>query len=164
CLVQHVRRRFMCLAAGVALLPAVTRIATAEAYPSRPVRIIVGFAPGGPADILARLMGAWLAERLGQPFVVEGRPGAGGTSAIGAVVNAPADGYTLHLLTAAAAISASLYEHLDFDLIRDIVPVAGISREPLVMVVNATVPARTVPEFIAYAKGKPGMLSMASGG
>jgi tripartite-type tricarboxylate transporter receptor subunit TctC len=128
------------------------------------VRVIVGFAPGGPADILARLMGARLSERLGQPFVVESRPGAGSTIAIGAVVNAPPDGYTLHLATTAAAISASLYEHLNFDLIRDIVPVASIIREPLVIVVNSTVPARTVPEFIAYAKTKPGKLSMASGG
>ena len=161
---EKFRRKFLHLSAGVALLPAVSLIVRAQAYPSRSVRIIVGFAPGGPADILARLMGAWLSERLGQPFVAESRPGAGSTIAIGAVVNAPPDGYTLHLITAAAAIGASLYEHLDFDVIRDIVPVAGIIREPLVIVVNSTVPARTVPEFIAYAKTKPGKLSMASGG
>jgi tripartite-type tricarboxylate transporter receptor subunit TctC len=162
--VENFRRKFLHLAAGVALLPAVSLIARAQAYPSRSVRIIVGFAPGGPADILARLVGQWLSERLGQPFVIENRPGAGSTISIGAVVHAPPDGYTLHLITSAAAISTSLYEHLDFDLIRDIVPVAGIIREPHVMLVNSTVPTKTVPEFIAYAKTKPGKLGMASGG
>jgi tripartite-type tricarboxylate transporter receptor subunit TctC len=136
----------------------------AQAYPSRSVRIIVGFAPGGPADILARLMGQWLSERLGQPFVIENRPGAGSTIAIGAAVNAPPDGYTLLLITAAAAISTSLYEHLDFNLGRDIVPVAGIIREPHVMVVSSSFPAKTVTEFVAYAKTNPGKLGMASGG
>jgi tripartite-type tricarboxylate transporter receptor subunit TctC len=162
--VENFRRTFLHLAAGAALLPVVSLIARAQAYPSRTVRIIVGFAAGGPADILARLMGQWLSERLGQPFVVENRPGAGSTIAIGAVVNAPPDGYTLHLISSAAAISTSLYEHLDFDLIRDIAPVAGIIREPHIMVVNSTFPTKTVPEFIAYAKTKPGTLSMASGG
>jgi tripartite-type tricarboxylate transporter receptor subunit TctC len=158
------RRQFLHLAAGAAALPAVSRIAWAQAYPSRPVRIIVGFAPGGAYDIVARLMSQFLSERLGQPFVVENRPGAGGTIGSEAVVKALPDGYTLLLVGAPAVTSALLYDKLSFNLIRDIAPIAAISREPHIMVVNPSVPAKTVPEFIAYAKGNPGKISMASGG
>jgi tripartite-type tricarboxylate transporter receptor subunit TctC len=146
------RRRFLHLAAGGAALPAVSRIARAQAYPSRPVHWIVGFAPGGGNDIVARLMGQWLSERTGQQFVIENRPGAGTNLATEAVVNAPPDGYTLLLAGAPNAINATLYEKLNFNFIRDIVPVASISRDPNVMVVNPSFPAKTVPEFIAYAK------------
>ena len=131
------RRRFLHLAAGAAALPAVPRLASAQAYPARPVRIIVGFAPGGSADILARLIGQWLSERLGQPFVIENRPGAGTTIGTEAVVKAPPDGYTLLLVGAAAVTSALLYDKLNFNLIRDIAPVAAISREPHIMVVKS---------------------------
>ena len=158
------RRQFLHLAAGAAALPAVSRIAWAQAYPSRPVRMIVGSAAGGCNDILARLMGQWLSERLGQPFVIENRPGAGGNIATEAVVRAPPDGYTLLLVSPANAINATLYEKLNFNFIRDIAPVAGIIRETSVMVVNPSVPAKTVPEFIAYAKANPGKLNMASAG
>ena len=158
------RRQFLHLAAGAAALPAVSRIAWAQAYPTRPVRIIVGFAPGGTFDIMARLIGQWLSERLGQPFVIENRSGGGGNIGTEAVVRAPADGYTLLLVGTANAISATLYEKLNFNFIRDIVPVAGIARVPEVMVVNPSLPATTVPEFIAYAKANPGKLTMASGG
>jgi tripartite-type tricarboxylate transporter receptor subunit TctC len=158
------RRQFLHLVAGVAALPAVSRFALAQAYPTRPVRIIVGFAPGGGYDIAARLMGQWLTERLGQPFIVENRPGAGGTIGTEAVVKAPPDGYTLLLVGAAAATSAHLYDKLSFDLIRDIAPIAAISREPHIMVVNPSVPASAVPEFVAYAKAAPGELTMASAG
>jgi tripartite-type tricarboxylate transporter receptor subunit TctC len=158
------RRQFLHLAAGVAALPAVARIAWARAYPSRPVRIIVGFAPGGPADIVARLMGQWLSERLGQPFVIENRPGAGGNIATEAVVRAPADGYTLLLVGSFSTINATLYDKLNYNFIRDIAPVGTIIHGPLVIVVNPSVPAKTVPEFIAYAKANPGKISMASGG
>jgi tripartite-type tricarboxylate transporter receptor subunit TctC len=144
------RRQFLHLAASAAAAPAFSRIAMAQAYPSRPVRIIVGFPPGGPSDILARLMGQWLSERLGQPFVVENRPGAASNIATEAVVRAPADGYTLLLVADSAAINATLYDKLNFNFIRDIVPIAGIVRRPLVMLVNPSVPAKTVPEFIAY--------------
>ncbi len=158
------RRQFLHLAAGAAALPAVSRLARAQAYPARPVRIIVGAAPSGTYDIMARLIGEWLSERLGQPFVIENRPGAGTTIGTEAVVKAPPDGYTLLLVGAAAVTSALLYDKLNFNLIRDIAPVAAISREPHIMVVNPSVPAKTVPEFIAYAKGNPGKISMASGG
>ena len=158
------RRKFLNLAAGAAALPALSRGARAQAYPSRPVRIIVGAAPSGTYDIVARLIGQWLSERLGQPFVIENRPGAGTTIATEAVVKAPPDGYTLLLVGGAAVTSALLYDKLNFNLVRDIAPVAAISREPHVMVVNPSVPASTVPEFIAYAKGNLGNISMASGG
>jgi tripartite-type tricarboxylate transporter receptor subunit TctC len=158
------RRTFLHLAAGIAALPAVSRSAWAQAYPSRPVRMIVPFAPGGTSDILARLMGQWLSERLGQPFVIENRPGANSNIGTEAVVRAPSDGYTLLLVTAAAAINATFYEKLSFNFIRDITAVAGIVRVPSVMVVNPSVPATTVPEFIAYAKSKPGKTTMASAG
>ena len=157
------RRQFLHLAAGAAALPAVSRIAQAQTYPSRPVRIIVGYPPGGGADITARLMGQWLSERLGQQFVVDYRPGAGSHIAAEAVVKSPPDGYTL-LLFDPAATNATLYEKLNFNFIRDIAPVAGIFRLPLVMLVNASFPARTVPEFIAYTKANPGKINMASPG
>jgi len=158
------RRQFLHLAVGGAALPAVPRFAWAQAYPSRLVRIIVGFPPGGPSDILARLMGQWLSERLGQPFVIENRPGAGGNIGTEAVVKAPPDGYTLLQVDATRAINATLYTNLNFNFIRDITPVIGIMRVPGVIVVHPSIPATTVPEFIAYAKANPGKLSMASGG
>jgi tripartite-type tricarboxylate transporter receptor subunit TctC len=158
------RRQFLHLAAGAAALPAVSRLARAQAYPARPVRIIVGAAPSGTYDIMARLIGEWLSERLGQPFVIENRPGAGTTIGTEAVVKAPPDGYTLLLVGAAAATSSLLYDKLNFNLIRDIAPVAAISHEPHIVVVNPLVPAISVPEFIAYARGNPGKISMASGG
>jgi tripartite-type tricarboxylate transporter receptor subunit TctC len=158
------RRQFLNLTAGAAALPALTIFAWAQAYPSRPVRIIVGFAPGGAYDIAARLMGQSLSERLGQPFIVENRPGAAGTIATEAVVKAPADGYTLLLVGAAAAISAQLYDKLNFDLVRDIAPVAAISREPHIILVHPSVSAKTVPEFVAYAKANPANVSFGSGG
>ena len=141
-----------------------SRIARAQTYPTRPVRLIVGFPPGGTADIVARLMGQWLSERLGQQFVVENRPGRRRQHATEAVVRAPPDGYTLLLVNSANAINATLYEKLNFNFIRDIAPVAGIMRAPLVMEVNPSVPAKTVPEFIAYAKANPGKVNMASAG
>jgi tripartite-type tricarboxylate transporter receptor subunit TctC len=158
------RRRFLYLAAGAAVVPAVSRIATAQTYPTRPVRFIIGYPPGGSADITARLLGQWLSERLGQPFVIESRPGASTNIATEAVVRAPPDGYTLLLVAPANAINATLYEKLNFNFISDIAPVAGIIRFPNVMVVNPSVPAKTVPEFIAYAKANPGRLNMASSG
>jgi tripartite-type tricarboxylate transporter receptor subunit TctC len=158
------RRNFLHLAAAAAALPAVPRIARAQAYPTRPVRIIVGAAPSGTYDIMARLIGEWLSERLGQPFVIENRPGAGTTIGTEAAVKAPPDGYTLLLVGAAAVTSALLYDKLSFNLIRDIAPVAAISREPHIILVNPSVPTSTVPEFIAYAKDNPGKISMASGG
>jgi tripartite-type tricarboxylate transporter receptor subunit TctC len=158
------RRRFLHLAASAAALSAASRIASAQAYPARPVRIIVGFPAGGSADILARLIGQWLSERLGQPFVIENRPGAGTTIGTEAVVKAPPDGYTLLLIAAAAVTSALLYEKLNFNLIRDIVPVASISREPQILALHPSIPTNTVPEFIAYAKANPGKINMASGG
>jgi tripartite-type tricarboxylate transporter receptor subunit TctC len=158
------RRRFLHLAAGATTLPAASRFAWAQAYPSRPVRIIVGAAPSGTYDIMARLIGEWLSERLGQPFIIENRPGAGTTIGTEAVVKAPPDGYTLLLVGAAAVTSALLYDKLNFNLTRDIAPVAPISREPHIMVVHPSVPASTVSEFIAYAKGNLGQISMASGG
>ena len=158
------RRQFLHLAAGAAALPAVSRFAWAQTYPSRPVRMIVGFAAGGATDILARLIGQWLSERLGQPFVIENRPGAGSNIATEAVVRAPPDGYTLLLVGSPNAINATLYDKLNFNFIRDIAPVASIIRGALVMVVHPSVPAKTVPEFIAYAKANPGKINMASGG
>ena len=158
------RRNFLHLAAGAAALPAVSRVARAQAYPTRPVRIVVGLAPGGTNDFVARLMGQWLSERLGQQFVIENRPGAGGNIGTEAVVRAPADGYTLLLVGAWSAFNATLYAKLNYNFIRDIAPVASIGRVPLVIVVNPSVPAKTVPEFIAFAKGNPGKISMASGG
>ena len=158
------RRQFLHLAAGAVALPAVSRIAWAQTYPSRPVRMIVGFAAGGPNDILARLIGQWLSERLGQPFVIENRPGAGSNIATEAVVRAPPDGYTLLLVGSPNAINATLYDKLNFNFIRDIAPVASIMRGALVMVVHPSVPAKTLPEFIAYAKANPGKISYGSGG
>jgi tripartite-type tricarboxylate transporter receptor subunit TctC len=158
------RRTFLHLAAGAAALPTVSRIARAQAYPSRPVRIIVGFAAGGPANILARLIGQWLSERLGQPFVIENRPGGGGNIGTEAVAKAPPDGYTLLLAATANTINATLYDKLNFNFISDITPVAAISRYTFVMVVHPSMPANTVPEFIAYAKANPGKIKMASGG
>ncbi len=160
------RRRFLHLAgfAAVTGLPAVSRTAGAQAYPARPVRFVVSFPAGGPNDILGRVMAQWLTERLGQPFVVENRPGASGNTGTEVVVRAPADGYTLLLVGPANAISASLYPNLSFDFRRDIALVAGITREPLVMVVHPSVPAKTVPEFIAYAKAHAGKVKMASTG
>jgi tripartite-type tricarboxylate transporter receptor subunit TctC len=158
------RRQFLHLAAGAAALPVVSRIASAQAYPARPVRIIVGQAAGSGTDIAARLLGQWLSERLGKPFVVENRPGAAGNMATEAVVRAPADGYTLLLVNSSNAINATLYDKLSFLFLRDIAPVAGILRAPLVLEVHPSVPASTVPEFIAYAKSNPGKLNMASAG
>jgi tripartite-type tricarboxylate transporter receptor subunit TctC len=158
------RRTFLHLAAGAAALPAISRMARAQAYPTRPVRIIVGFAPGGAADIMARLIGQWLSERLGQQFVIENRPGAGGNIGTEAAVRAPADGYTLLLAHSINAINATLYEKLNFNFIQDIAPVTSFASGALVMVVNPSVPARTVPEFIAYAKANPGKINMASQG
>jgi tripartite-type tricarboxylate transporter receptor subunit TctC len=152
------------VAACAAALPAVSRIARAQTYPSRPVRIVVGYAAGGGTDIVARLMGQWLSERLGQQFVIENRTGAATNIGTEAVVRAPADGYTLLLAHTANAINATLYEKLTFNFIRDITPVAGIIRVPSVMVVNPSLPAKTVPEFIAYARANPGKINMASGG
>jgi tripartite-type tricarboxylate transporter receptor subunit TctC len=162
--VKRHRRQFLRLVAGAAALPLAPLVAQAQAYPTKPVRIIVGFAPGGPSDILARLIGQWLSERLGQPFIVENRPGASANIATEAVVRAPADGYTLLLVADTAATNATLYDKLNFNFIRDIAPVAGIVRQPLVMLVNPSVPAKTVPEFIAYAKANPGKINMGSPG
>jgi tripartite-type tricarboxylate transporter receptor subunit TctC len=158
------RRHFLHLAAGAAALPALSRFAWAQTYPSRPVRIIVGFAAGGPNDILARLIGQWLSERLGPQFFIENRPGAGGNIATEAVVRAPPDGYTLLLVGTPNAINATLYDKLAFNFIRDIAPIASLIRGALVMVVHPSVPATTLPEFIAYAKANPGKLFYGSGG
>jgi len=158
------RRKFLYLTAGAAALPALACVARAQTYPSRPVRIIIGFSAGGPIDILARLIGQWLSERLGQPFVIEARTGAGSNIATEAVVHAPADGYTLLGVTSANTINTTLYDKLNFNFVRDIAPVAGIIRVPQVIEVNPSVPVTTVPEFIAYAKANPGKLNMASAG
>ena len=158
------RRHFLRLTAGAAALPALARAARAQAYPARPVRIIVGLAAGGGTDIVARLIAQWLTERLGQSFVVENRPGANGNIATEAVVNASPDGYTLLAVSPGAAINSSLYDKLNFDFLRDIAPVAGIIRVANVMVVNPSFPARTLPEFIAYAKANPDKINMASSG
>ena len=158
------RRTFLHLAAGAAALPATSRFAWAQAYPTRPVRLIVPFGPAGASDITARLIGQWLSERLGQQFVIENRPGAGGNIGTEAVVRAAPDGYTLLYVTTANAVSATLYDKLNFNFIRDIAPVAPIVRFPYIMVVNPSVPAKTLPEFIAYAKANPGKINMASVG
>src|SRR5215475_14240856 len=158
------RRRFLHLAAGAAALPAVSQIVRAQGYPFRPVRLLVGFAAGQAIDILARLIGQWLSDRLGQQFIVENRPGAGGNIAAEAVVRAPADGYTLLVVGANNAINATLYDNLTFNLRRDIAPVAGIYRVPQVMEVNPAFPPKTVAEFIAYAKANPTKINFASAG
>jgi tripartite-type tricarboxylate transporter receptor subunit TctC len=158
------RRTFLHLAAGAAALPAVSWIARAQVYPSRPVRIIVPFAPGGANDVAARLIGQWLSERFGQQFLIENRPGGGGNIGIETVVRAPADGYTLLVVGSTAAINATLYEKLNYSFIRDIAPSASIVRFPHVMQVNPSFPSTTVPEFVAYAKANPGKISMGSGG
>src|ERR1700737_2528153 len=158
------RRKFLKLAAGVVAAPAFAQLASAEDYPTRPVRIIAGFAAGGGVDITARLIGQWLADRLGQSFVIENRAGAGGNIGTEAVVNAAPDGYTLLLATVPNAVNASLYEKLNFDFISGIAPVAGIIRVPMVILLHPSVPAKTVPEFISYAKANPGKVNMASAG
>ena len=158
------RRTFLYLAAGATVLPAVSRAAWAQAYPARPVRIIVGFGSGSAADILARLIAQWLSVRLGQPFVIENRVGAGGNLGTEAVVRAPPDGYTLILCASTDTINATLYDKLNFNFIRDIAPVAGIARGPNVLVVHPSLPTKTVPEFIAHAKANPGKVSFASAG
>ena len=158
------RRKFLHLAAGAASMPAMSQVAWAQAYPSRPVRIIVAAAAGGSNDILARLVGQSLSERLGQPFVVENRPGGGGNIGTESVVRAPPDGYTLLAVLTGNAINTTLYDKLNFNLTRDIVPVAGIFRGSYVVVVNPSVPAKTIPEFITYAKSYPGKINMASAG
>jgi tripartite-type tricarboxylate transporter receptor subunit TctC len=158
------RRQFLHLAMGAAALPALSRIVEAQSYPSRPVRIFVGFAAGSGADIIARLLGQSLAERLGQPFVIENRPGAGSNIGTEAVVRAPADGYTLLFATTVNAWNASLYDRLSYNFIRDIAPVASVSRGQGVMEVHPSFPAKTIPEFIAYAKANPGKINMASAG
>src|SRR5262245_44355222 len=158
------RRQFLHLAAGAAALPAVSRIVEAQAYPSRPVRIIVPFPAGQATDTIARLMGQSLSERLGQPFVIENRTGAGGNIGTESVVRATPDGYTLLLVGVSNAMNATLYKKLNFNFIRDIAPVASIGGTPYVMVINPSVPAKTVPEFIAYAKANPGKINMGSSG
>jgi tripartite-type tricarboxylate transporter receptor subunit TctC len=158
------RRSFLHLAAGAAALPALPRVARAQAYPSRPVRLIVGYPPGGTSDVVARLIGQRLSERFGQPFIVENRPGAGTNIATEAVVKAAPDGYTLLVVDAAPAINTKLYQNLNFAFFRDIAPVACVISTPLVMVVNPSFPARTVPEFVAYAKANPHKVNMASNG
>jgi tripartite-type tricarboxylate transporter receptor subunit TctC len=158
------RRQFLQLAAGAAALPFASHVVRAQAYPTRPVRIVVGLTAGSASDIVARLVGQWLSERLGQQFVIENRPGAGTNIAAEAVVRSPPDGYTLLLAASPNAINASLYDKLSFNFIRDIAPVAAISREPNVLVVNPSLPTRTVPDLIAYAKANPGRINMASAG
>ena len=158
------RRQFLHLSAGALALPAVSSVAWAQSYPSRPVRVIVGFAAGSGSDIVARLLGQWLSERLNQPFITENRPGAGGNLGAEAVVKAAPDGHTLLLVATPNAINATLYDKLNFNFIQDIEPIASISREPNVIVVNPSVPARTVLEFIAHAKANPGKIAMASAG
>src|SRR5438128_593886 len=161
-MIKPSRRRFLRMSAGAAALAAASRTARAQTYPARPVRLIIGYPPGGSADITARLMGQWLSERLGQQFVIESRPGAGTNIATEAVVRAAPDGYTLLLVAPANAINATLYEKLNFNFISDIAPVAGINRFPNVMEVNPSLPVKTVPEFSAYARAKPGRLTMQS--
>ena len=158
------RRQFLHLAAGAAALPAVSRLALAQVYPTRPVRLIAGFPPGGVVDVFARLIGQWLSERLGQPIIIENRAGAGGNLAAEAVVKAPPDGYTLLRIGSNNAWNVTLYDNLRFNYIRDIAPVASIYRGPAVLVVHPSFPAKSVPELIAYAKSNPGQINMASGG
>src|ERR1700722_20114277 len=166
CTTMLLRRQFLLLAAGAAVTPVLPKIAAAgdEDYPSRPVRLVVGYAPGGVSDILGRMIGQKLSERLGQPFVVENRPGAGGNVGADEVVHSPPDGYTLLLAGMANAINVSLYPELDFNFAHDMAPVAIFSRSPMVMELNPSFPAKTVPEFIAYAKADPGSISQTSGG
>jgi len=164
CIMLPVRRQFLQLAAGAAFAPALPALAVADDYPSRPVRLVVGYAPGGVSDILARLIGQKLSERLGQPFVVENRPGAGGNVGADEVVHAPPDGYTLLLAGMANAINVSLYPELDFNFAHDMAPVAIFSRSPMVLEVNPSFTATTVPEFIAYAKANPGVINMGTAG
>jgi len=163
-IVKPARRAFLHAAAGAAALPALARVASAQAYPARPVRLLVGFAAGGPSDISARLIGQWLSERLGQSFIIENRPGAGGNLATETVVRAPPDGYTLLETTSTNAWNTALYHNLTFDFSRDIAPVAGVCRYAGAIVVNPSVPATSVPELIAYAKANPGRINMGSGG
>ena len=158
------RRQFLRLAAGAATLPALARIASAQTYPTRPVRIIVGFAAGGTTDIISRLIGQWLSERLGQQFVIENRPGASSNLAAETVARAPADGYTLLALTATNSVNATLFDKLSFNLNRDLAMVAGLSRSALVLEVHPSLPAKTVPEFVAHAKANPAKITMASFG
>jgi tripartite-type tricarboxylate transporter receptor subunit TctC len=158
------RRHFLRLAAGAAAAPAVVRIAAAQAYPSRPVHIVVGYPAGGASDVLARVIGQWLSDRLGQPFIIDNRPGAGTNIATEAVAKSPPDGYTLLFITTANAMNATLYDRLNFNFIRDIAPAASLAFVPMVMEVNPSVPARSVPEFIAYAKANPDKIIMASAG
>ena len=158
------RRKFLRLAAGAAALPAVSHFVWAQTYPTRPVRLVVGFPPGGGTDITARLIGQWLSERLGQQLVIENRPGAGSNIATEGVARAAADGYTLLLVSAAHAINATLYDRLNYNFLRDIAPVAGVIRVPNLMEVNPSLPPKSVPEFIAYAKANPGKVNYASGG
>jgi len=158
------RRQFLYLAAGYAALPFISCIAQAQAYPTRPVRVLEGFGSGSSADLAARLIGQWLSERLGQHFVIENRPGAGSNVATEAVLRAAPDGYTLLICVTANAINATLYEKLNFNFIRDIAPVAGLLRVSLVMLVNPSLAAKTLPEFIAYAKANPGKMNIAAAG
>jgi tripartite-type tricarboxylate transporter receptor subunit TctC len=158
------RRRFLRLAAGAVAMPAVARVANAQAYPSRPVRIVVGFVAGGSTDIGARLIGQWLQERLGQPFIIENRPGAATNIATETVVRAPPDGYTLLMVGPSSTINATLYDKLNFVFLRDIAPVASTIRQPQIMLANPSLTAKTVPELIAYAKANPGKTTMASAG
>jgi tripartite-type tricarboxylate transporter receptor subunit TctC len=158
------RRQFLYLTAGAAALPVITRVVRAQTYPTRPVHLIVGFPAGGPQDIVMRLIGQWLSERLGQSFIIENRPGASGNVGAETVVRAAPDGYTLLSVSSPNAINATLYKNLNFNFIRDIAPVASIMRVPLVMEVNPSVPVKTVPEFIAYAKANPGKVNYASAG
>jgi tripartite-type tricarboxylate transporter receptor subunit TctC len=158
------RRNFLRLAAGAAALPTLSHIARAQAYPTRPIRIVVTFPPGGASDTLARPVAQWLQERLGQPFVIDNRPGAGGTIGTEAVVRASPDGYTLLWIGGNHTVNATLYDKLSFNFVHDIAPIGSVSREAMVMVVNPSFPAKTVPEFIAYAKANPGKINMASAG
>jgi tripartite-type tricarboxylate transporter receptor subunit TctC len=158
------RRKFLYLSAGLAALPAASPRASANTYPTRPVRILAGFAAGGGVDITARIIGQWLSDRLGRSFITENRPGAGGNIATDLVVNAPADGYTLLLSTVPNAVNATLYENLGFDFMRDTAPVAGIIRVAMVVLVHPSVPANTLPEFLSYVKANPGKVNMASAG
>jgi len=158
------RRQFLHLTAGAAALPAVSHLAWAQAYPTKPVRIIVGYPAGAATDVVGRLMGQWLSERLGQQFIIENRTGANSSIGTEAVARAPADGYALLMVSTSNAINTTLYGKLNFDFIHDIVPIAGIARTPVVMVVNPSVPAKTVPEFVGYAKAHPGEINMAAPG
>jgi tripartite-type tricarboxylate transporter receptor subunit TctC len=158
------RRKFLHLAAGAAALPVITRVSSAQSYPVRPVHLLAGFPPGGIVDLIARLIGQWLSERLGQQFVIENRPGAGSNIATELVCRATPDGYTLLLVSSVNAWNTAIYDNLNFNFVRDIAPIASIIRTPAVMEVNPSVPAKTVPEFIAYAKANPGKIDMGSGG